>query len=113
MRERFARRSRCRRHVIAAITLLTVSLVGTPAAGQGTSASIVGRVTDESGGILPGVTVVATSSALEVPQVTGVTDQFGEYRLTPLPIGSSQVVYSLKGFQEVLSNDGPRRGATV
>src|SRR5688572_9312655 len=71
-------------------------------AGQAqTTASIVGRVTDESGAILPGVTVTASSPALQVPQVTDVTDGQGDYRLTPLPIGTYEVVYTLAGFQTV------------
>ena len=47
-------------------------------AGQGQEASIIGQVTDESGAILPGVTVTATSPALQVPQVTDVTNERGE-----------------------------------
>ena len=48
-------------------------------AGQaGTAATIIGQVTDESGAILPGVTVTVTSPALQVPQMTGVTDEQGE-----------------------------------
>jgi hypothetical protein len=71
-------------------------------AGQAASAaSIIGQVTDESGGILPGVTVTATSPALQVPSVVSVTDEQGEYRLTPLPIGVYTVVYDLQGFQTV------------
>ena len=59
------------------------------AAGQAqVTGSVVGRVTDESGGVLPGVTVTATSPALQVPQVVDVTDEQGDYRLTPLPIGT-------------------------
>jgi len=70
------------------------------AAGQGASpASIVGRVTDESGAVLPGVTVTATSPALQVPQVIDVTAAQGDYRLTPLPIGTYEVAYTLTGFQ--------------
>lgn len=77
-------------------------------AGQAqTTASIVGRVTDESGAILPGVTVTATSPALQVPQVIGVTDAQGDYRLTPLPIGTYEVAYTLPGFQ-TLKRDGVR-----
>jgi hypothetical protein len=50
------------------------------AAGQAqVTGSIVGRVTDESGGVLPGVTVTATSPALQVPQVIDVTDEQGDY----------------------------------
>src|SRR6185369_1230833 len=52
-------------------------------AGQ-QEASIIGVVTDESGGVLPGVTVTATSPALQVPSMVAVTDEHGEYRLTPL-----------------------------
>jgi hypothetical protein len=57
-------------------------------AGQGQEASIVGQVTDESGAVLPGVTVTATGPALQVRQLVGVTNERGEYRLTPLPIGT-------------------------
>lgn len=71
-------------------------------AGQAqTTASIEGRVTDESGGVLPGVTVTATSPALQVREISGVTDASGDYRLTPLPIGTYVVVYTLTGFQSV------------
>ena len=44
------------------------------------------------------MTVSATSPALQVPQVTAVTDARGEYRLTPLPIGTYAVTYELSGF---------------
>src|SRR5262245_43582827 len=57
-------------------------------AGQGAApASIIGRVTDGTGAVLPGVTVTATSPALQVPEVIVVTNDAGEYRITPLPIG--------------------------
>jgi len=65
----------------------------------GTTATITGQVTDASGAVLPGVTVTATSLALQVPEVTAVTDERGEYRLTPLPIGTYAVTYELSGFQ--------------
>ena len=57
-------------------------------AAQATQAGIVGVVTDTSGAVLPGVTVTATGPALQVPQVEAVTNERGEYRLSPLPIGS-------------------------
>jgi hypothetical protein len=62
---------------------------------------IVGQVKDESGGVLPGVTVTATSSALQVAGVSDVTNPQGEYRLTPLPIGTYTVAYTLPGFQTI------------
>ena len=64
-------------------------------------ASIIGQVTDASGAVLPGVTVTATSPALLVQQVTDVTNERGEYRLTPLPIGTYDVDYMLPGFVTV------------
>lgn len=64
-------------------------------------AGIVGQVTDQSGAVLPGVTVTAKSPSLQVPSVTDVTKANGEYRLTPLPIGTYQIDYELQGFQSV------------
>ena len=65
------------------------------------TATINGQVTDESGAVLPGVTVTATSPALQVPQVIAATDQEGRYRLTPLPIGTYNVTFELAGFKTV------------
>jgi hypothetical protein len=77
---------------------LIVALLAAPAAAQ-QEASIIGVVTDSGGAVLPGVSVTARSPALQVPEVTGVTDGRGEYRLTPLPIGIYSVTYELQGFQ--------------
>jgi hypothetical protein len=84
---------------IAAFALLI--LAGTATAGQD-AAGIVGQVTDESGAVLPGVTVTAKSPSLQVPDVSAVSDGHGEYRLTPLPIGNFEVRYELAGFQAVI-----------
>src|ERR1700674_1607929 len=92
-------RSGLRRHILV-LAILIVPPAGLATAGQET-AGIIGQVTDESGGVLPGVTVTATGPALQVPDVTTVTDERGEYRLTPLPIGTFEVVYSLSGFQAI------------
>ena len=62
----------------------------TPRALAQTDAGIIGTVTDESGGVLPGVTVTVKSPALQVPSMSDVTDAKGEFRLTPLPIGTYQ-----------------------
>ncbi len=70
-------------------------------AGQAQEASIIGQVTDESGAVLPGVTATATGPALQVPQVIDVSNERGEYRLAPLPIGTYAVDYTLPGFQTV------------
>lgn len=67
-----------------AIATCLVSLIAPAlASAQTGNASIVGRVTDESGAVLPGVTVTATSPSLQVPSVSTVTDADGDYRLSP------------------------------
>jgi carboxypeptidase family protein len=64
-------------------------------------AGIIGVVTDESGAVLPGVTVTVTGPALQVPSMSDVTDAKGEFRITPLPIGTFTVEYTLQGFSGV------------
>jgi hypothetical protein len=91
--------SRRRRFLLAAAAFCGVLVTAEVSRAQAIEASIFGRVTDESGAVLPGVTVTATSPALQVPSVTTVTDEKGEYRLTPLPIGTYAVTYELSGFQ--------------
>jgi hypothetical protein len=84
--------------VATAIIVSLIPLATAPAAGQGTAASIIGRVTDPSGAVVPGVTVTVTSPALQVPEVTAVTNAVGEYRVAPLPIGVYRVTFELSGF---------------
>jgi len=89
-----------RRQSIGLMILLATFLLRADVSAQSDS-GIIGQVTDESGAVLPGVTVTATSPALQVPQVTAVTNEQGEYRLAPLPIGLYIVEYELSGFQSV------------
>ena len=86
---------------LAALMFVGVLSFAERASAQNISqnATIVGQVTDSSKAVLPGVTVTAAS--LAVQSVTAVTDDQGEYRLTPLPIGTYTVEYSLSGFQTV------------
>src|SRR5215467_9244352 len=66
---------------------------------QGTSAaSISGVVTDASGGVLPGVTVEASSPVLIEKSRTAVTDERGEYRIVELVPGTYTVNFTLPGF---------------
>ena len=85
----------------ASALALMLLLSSRPTGAQQGSGSIVGQVTDGSGAVLPGVTVTATSPSLQMPQVTAITDERGDYRLTPLPIGTYAVEYTLTGFQTV------------
>ncbi|HEY3203425.1 MAG TPA: TonB-dependent receptor [Thermoanaerobaculia bacterium] len=62
-----------------------------------TTGDVVGRVTDEQGGVLPGVTIEARSPALQGVR-TAVTDAGGGYRLSLLPPGTYRVTATLQGF---------------
>ena len=91
---------------IAALSLLVVGLAPTLASAQSAqSASLVGKVTDESGGAIPGVSVAVKSPALQVPQVTAVTSTDGDYRLLELPPGVYTVAFELSGFQTSVRTD--------
>ncbi len=90
---------RARRSVALLLMLLFALGVADAAMAQQPSA-ILGQVRDESGGVLPGVTVEVSSSALQVKEVTDVTNSQGEYRITPLPIGTYTVSYSLEKVAE-------------
>ncbi len=75
-----------------------LAIAATAAAQNLSSSSIDGIVTDQSGGALPGVTVTATSPALQVQQLTTVTDGQGFYRFPDLPRGTYQLRFELAGF---------------
>jgi hypothetical protein len=68
-----------------------------PAAAQLTESRIVGRVTDASSAVLPGVTV--TVSAVQTGAVrTDVTDETGSFTVTNLGPGAYKVTFTLDGF---------------
>ena len=104
LRNRLLRGGRC--VVIVGLVLIVFLGVMTADAGQSAaSASIVGQIKDESGSVLPGVTVTARSPALQVPEVTAISNAQGDYRLTPLPIGTYTVEFELPGFQGIRHED--------
>ena len=86
-------------HLIVAV--LAACLLASAAFAQGggasTTGSINGRVSDSSGGVLPGVTVTVTSSSMMGVQ-SSVTDSGGNYRFPALPPGTYTVTFELPGF---------------
>src|SRR6058998_3590110 len=77
--------------------LVFVSLAFLPALASA-QASIAGVVKDESGGVLPGVTVEAASPALIEGARSATTDEQGRYRIESLRPGPYKVTFSLSGF---------------
>ena len=91
------------RNLTSAIVMaLLVVLVGAGAASaQGVqTGTIRGTVQDQQGLAVPGVTVTATSPALQGPRST-VTDGEGNYTLAALPPGQYEVTFELSGFTTV------------
>jgi len=68
------------------------------ASGQLSTAQLSGRVTDESGAILPGATVTVTQTDTGFGR-SDVTDGNGSYVLPNLPLGPYRLDVSLQGFR--------------
>ena len=64
--------------------------------------SIAGLVNDATGGVLPGVTVEASSPALIEQSRTVVTDGAGRYTIIDLRPGEYVVTFTLAGFSSVV-----------
>src|SRR5581483_2306017 len=81
--------------------VLVLALLGAfaPAAmAQMDQGHLVGTVVDAQGGVLPGVTVTARSTAL-MGERTVVTGSDGKYNIAPIPAGSYELTFELPGFQ--------------
>lgn len=63
---------------------------------------IAGTVRDVSGGVMPGVTVEASSPVLIEKVRMGVTDGAGNYRIIDLRPGTYKVTFSLPGFNTIV-----------
>src|SRR5438094_229626 len=81
---------------VFAVVVLALGLA-TPAAAQRTTGEIVGKVVDESGSVLPGVTVTLRGAGV-AGAPTVVTSETGIYRFPVLPPGTYELEYTLAGF---------------
>jgi len=90
--------------IVLVFSVLSVCCVWSPlpAGAQSTDRSgIEGKIADESGGVMPGVTVTIASTALQGGARTVVADAEGRYRFAALPAGSYQVTFELAGFAPI------------
>ena len=86
----------------ALVVLLGVALL--PAAAYGQS-QIVGQVTDNTGGVLPGVTIEASSPVLIEGRRAAITDSQGRYGIVDLRPGTYEVTFTLPGFSTVVRDE--------
>jgi len=85
------------RVLLKSLCVLAVLSLPLPALAQ----SITGTVRDDSGAVLPGVTVEASSPALIEKNKSAVTDGTGQYRIVDLRPGTYSLTFTLPGFSSV------------
>ena len=93
----------------AVLILAAAVLLPSLAFAQGT---LTGTVRDQSGAVLPGVTVEASSPALIEKVRTAVTDGAGQYRIPGLNPGTYSLTFRLSGFN-VVKREGIELGGTA
>jgi len=98
------------KRIVAFVVILLAPVFLAPAWAQvsATTGAINGKVSDTSGGVLPGVTVTIASPSMQGTR-TDVTDQNGDYRFPAVPPGEYRITYELTGFGTVV-REGVRVG---
>src|ERR1051325_9477902 len=91
------------RAIVLALAAILASSGLAFAQGQQTG-EFFGKVTDQSGAALPGVTVTLTSPILLQP-LTAVTSDTGTYQFPRLNIGTYTVKFELTGFKTIVQQD--------
>jgi outer membrane receptor protein involved in Fe transport len=84
------------RAVSLGVACVVLSLV-TAVSAQTSLATLRGKVIDEQGGVLPGVTVTARQTETNITR-SGVTNETGQFYLPSLPAGAYQLTVELTGF---------------
>lgn len=89
-----------RRFVLCLAAILVLAPTASSFAQGVQTGTVRGTVRDEQGLPVPGVTVTATSAALQGPRVV-VTDSQGLYSIAALPAGSYTLTFELSGFGRI------------
>ena len=89
---------------LLSLTLMMLALCVGRAYAQFETASLVGRVTDASGAVVPGATVTATNADTNVA-ISRLTNKDGEYSVPALNAGTYRVVVTKNGFAEAITDN--------
>src|SRR5215475_8854850 len=73
-----------------------------PAWAQGFTASVFGNVIDNTGAVIPGVTITVTNTGTG-QQKTVISDESGNYTVLQLQPGAYSVAAELTGFKQTLN----------
>jgi carboxypeptidase family protein len=90
--------------IVLRCCVLLVSLCIAPTAALA-QVTLAGAVKDPSGGVLPGVTVEASSPVLIEKVRTATSDAAGQYRIESLQPGTYTVTFTLTGFATLKRDD--------
>src|SRR5579872_625046 len=83
------------------VSVLAVSMLALAAPAFAQNSGIAGVVRDTTGGVMPGVTVEASSPALISKVRTVTTDNQGQYKIVDLNPGVYAVTFTLSGFNTI------------
>ena len=86
---------------LSACVLSFALALGTPVSAQTVTGAVMGTVTDNTGGVMPGATVTVVNTGSSFTR-SDVTDEKGRYQIRQLPIGPYQVTAELSGFKKQL-----------
>ena len=94
------------RKLFTVVLLILLSIAGsvTTALAQFDTATVLGTVKDNTGGVVPGVTVTLTGLDTGIT-TTKVTDENGNFEFTTVRIGRYKVTAELTGFSIALADN--------
>ena len=90
------------RRLSSIVAALSVIVLAPWAAHGQTNGAFTGRITDNTGGVLPGATVEAASPALIEGSRVTISDGAGRYTLVDLRPGDYTLTFTLPGFSTVI-----------
>src|SRR5690606_5576468 len=101
---RFVRSWRMQWYLLALAGILTFGFVADSVQAQVLYGSLAGRVTDTTGGVIPGVEITITNNETNYTQ-TAVTNESGSYLIRNVPRGTYILRAGLTGFKEYVNDN--------
>lgn len=96
--------SRWRRRILLLVSLLLILAASRHAWAQAGTSSVLGAVRDEQGAVIPGASVVLTSTTTGAERTT-VTDSAGNYQFMAVQPGTYKMKVELQGFRTAIRDN--------